>query len=374
MGIRVKDTFKKIIEYIFEEYDIDLINRETIVDRFSINYDSGNEYEGNLYLQWRKNGKIIFGDKISYYIKYSVLEIDDIYYLVIQNFQDKFKLKFLTEVELNLGMFLYLFNEQKYYPMLNLNLEEDDIVEEFDIIDKDYKYHKFDNIKNIFPNIRVFQISPDCPFDLDTKLKESIDRILALILVEKYRNEKRCYFKDDTLSKYEELIMEDIKYFPYENLLASLIESKSSKIFLEIYRIIERLYPYIMIAKLKNEMNISKAQIDVFKLEESLRGINWRHKEEDSINLLFEHLGDLECDKIKQLKESTSKNTSEISEKSSMKLGTWIYRIRNTIVHFSLKDTKNNVDVKLILESDDVINLILSNLMILYKYCFDDED
>lgn len=163
----------------------------------------------------------------------------------------------------------------------------------------------------------------------------------------------------------KKVIMTDMKYFPYDSILASLIDNKPDRVFLEIYRIIEKLYPYAMINEFKEKLlkDNENLNLNVFSLQEGLELIQWKHKEEDSINILFSKDYVQKTEKIENLIKGTTEST--------IRLGTWVYRIRNSIVHLSLKGSTKNIDVKKVLRTDEVLEWIIPMLPEMYLYCFD---
>lgn len=358
-GVRTDKVYKNFIEHILKEYNISIENH----DKFKINYSKYENSKSTEFLLWRDKGDIIKSESISYDFKYSILTLDNIYYLVVENYNDKVDIDFLKEIEFNLGHFIYLYKSKDYYSQINPNLEEEDIIDIIDIIDEEYEFHEFDDIKKLLVDIRVFEISQECPFDFDDKnIDNTIYRIISLILVDKYKSKRFTYLKEDTLDEYVRIIRRDLNYFPYDNIMQSLLENKPSKVFLEIYRVIERLYPYIMVKKFKESMGRREINEDIFSIYNALKSINWSHNEEDSIIELFDSIS-LEPDEhIKELMKSTGCE--------DMNIGKWIYRIRNMIVHLSLEKTSKDIDVSSILKTDLLIGYIMKSLDKIYVYCF----
>lgn len=361
MGIDGRTAFKNIISYLVESYNVTIEN----VNKFSISYEN-DEDRFQLFKEWRKHGEIIAGENISYEIKYNFLSFQENNYLVLENYNSNFNINFLEEVELNLGMFIFLFKDKRFYPKLNESITQDEVIDLLDIVDEEYKFHDFNTIKKLFSIIRVFKISEDCPFYFDKEnIENSINRVLSLIFVYGHRQRKFSYLQNTTLDAYEKVIMTEINYFPYESILASLIDNKPTKVFLEIYRIIEKLYPYVMINELKEKLQQENEnfKLDVFLLQESLNIIQWKHKEEDAIVKLFSKNYVRKTDEIVSLINETSEN--------DLKLGTWVYRIRNSIVHLSLKRNTKDIDVKKVLKTDEILEWIIPILPDMYLDCFD---
>ena len=361
MGIRSDDLKKNIISYLVESHNVTIEN----INKFNIrdeNYTDSFE----IFKHWIRNGKIICGESISYDIKYSLLSLEEKNYLVLENYNSNLNVKFLEEVELNFGMFIFLFKEKRFFPQLNESITRDEVIDSLDIIDEEYRFHDFNIIKTLFSPIRVFKISDDCPFYFyEENIDDSINRVLSLIFVYEHRQRKFNYLQDNTLDSYEKVILTDIKHFPYESILASLIDNKPNRVFLEIYRIIEKLYPYAMINEFKEKIlkDNEKLNLDVFLLQEGLKSIQWKHKEEESINRLFSRDYVRKTEKIENLIKETSDNDAN--------LGTWVYRIRNSIVHLSLKGSTKDIDVKKVLRTDEVLEWIIPMLPNMYLYCFD---
>jgi len=361
MGINGRDAVKNIISYLVESYNLTIEN----IDKFSISYENDvDNFE--MFKQWRKSGEIIAGQSISYEIKYSLLSFEEKKYLILENYNSNLNMNFLEEVELNLGMFIFLFKDKNFFPKLNDSITQDEVVDLLDIIDEEYKFHDFNIINKLFSPIRVFKISEECPFYFDEEnMEDSINRVLSLIFVYEHRQRKFSYLHHNTLDAYEKVIMTDINHFPYESILASLIDNKSTRVFLEIYRIIEKLYPYAMINEFKEKLlkDNENLNLDVFSLQEGLKLIQWKHKEEDAINILFSKDYVQKTEKIVNIMNETSEN--------DVKLGTWVYRIRNSIVHLSLKGSTKDIDVKKVLRTDEVLEWIIQMLPNMYLYCLD---
>lgn len=361
MGIRSDDLKKSIILYLVESHNVTIEN----INKFDIRDEIYND-SFEIFKNWIRNGEIICGESINYDIKYSLLYLEETNYLILQNYNSNLNVKFLEEVELNYGMFIFLFKDKSFFPKLNDSITQDEVIDLLDIIDEKYKFHDFNIIKNLFSPIRAFKISEDCPFYFDEEnIENSINRVLSLIFVYEHRQRKFSYLQDNTLDAYEKVIMTDINHFPYESILSSLINNKSTKVFLEVYRIIENLYPYVMINEFKEKLQQENENfnLDVFSLEEGLNLIQWKHKEEDSINKLFSKEYVQKTEKIVNLIKETSEN--------GINLGTWVYRIRNSIVHLSLKGSNKDIDVKKVLRTDEVLEWIIPMLPNMYLYCFD---
>ena len=71
--------------------------------------------------------------------------------------------------------------------------------------------------------------------------------------------------------------------------------------------------------------------------------------------------------------QKTEKIVNLIKETSEngINLGTWVYRIRNSIVHLSLKGSNKDIDVKKVLRTDEVLEWIIPMLPNMYLHCFD---
>lgn len=360
MSVNYQQTKQDLINYLVKEYiEVSIKN----IDRFKISYDDNSLIEKSK--EWCKNSKVIKCIRLTFDISIYLITFNEDYYLLTQNFQYTEVKGLINYEDFNLGMLLLLFEKEKFYLKVDKQFTSREVEDRIDIIDEEYTNHDFDEIKRFFGKVYVYKILDDCPLSFeDEHLEESVDRILSLILIENYKNNSNIFFSTDTLEKYKQVILEDSVYFPYNNILMSLMQNNEKTIFLELYKVIEKLYPYTFMHLLKSTINeqlkdTATINFDLFKLQKAVSKISWKHKEEDAINKIFDDLNLEENEKIRLI------TVSDIT-----KLGTWVYRIRNTIVHLSFIKDDKNMDIQAIFKDDNVIEFILPLLHKMYKNYF----
>ncbi|MDB8790428.1 hypothetical protein PN398_06825 [Romboutsia sp. 1001216sp1] len=373
MAISLNDVYKNFREYIVNNlnYELDetfkLQNKEEMCDDDKISFN------------WFKDIKIYKSEYTSFNEKVILfnynpnkipegMEINNGSYILFSSYENKnFRGNvsgFAKEVDLDLGMFIHLFSKLEYAPLVNLDLPQD-IIE--DILDAEI--HTFDRVKKLFSNITVFKV--DSKYLNDKYEVEGysdwIYRFLGILKCEnKIENiKKELYFSKDCIEEYINVFSEDIKYFPYENLYLSLNHNSPKHIFLDVYRIIEKLYPIIFCAKIKREMSI--AGISLFDVHKKLKSeLNWNHKESEAIRELFLYAKDIGIENISILDDFKESLDSQYKD---MRLDNWVYQIRNTSVHLSFDDEKN-IDIDKCLKDDVVIKNLIPIISNLYKSIF----
>lgn len=373
MAMSINDVYKNFREYIVNNlnYELDetfkLQNKENMCEDDKISF------------KWFKDIKIYKSEYTSFNEKVILfnynpnkipegMEMNNGSYILFSSYENKNFIGnvsgFAKEVDLDLGMFIQLFSKLEYAPLINLDLSQD-IIE--DILDAEI--YTFDRVKKLFSNITVFKV--DNKYLNDKYEVEGysdwIYRFLGILKCEnKIANiKKELYFSKECIEEYINVFAEDIKYFPYENLYLSLNHNSPKHIFLDVYRIIEKLYPIIFCVKIKREMNITG--ISVFDVHKKLKsGLNWNHKEADAIRELFLYAKDIDIENISIL-EGFKKSLD--SQYKDMRLDNWVYQIRNTSVHLSFDDEKK-IDIDKCLKEDVVIKNLIPIISNLYKTIF----
>lgn len=379
MSIRYEDVKNNLINYMLEEYDLKNISN---VEKFNVSHIDKEQKE--IAIEWLKHGKIIRYINLTIDVGIYLMKFKEEYYFITQNFTCACVENLLDYEEFNVGMLLLTFDKKEYYLKLDKRYSSEELEEKIDIMSQEnYESHDFNDIEKFFGEICAYKILEDCPFVFNNEeennqsnkedvQKNSIDRILALMIVEKLKVNNNSFFSIQTLEEYERLIWRDVEYFPYSNILWSLLHNKETNIFLELYRIVEKLYPYAYMYRLKDDLGkFIKGEgclnIDLFELKNKVQDINWKHKEEDAINRIFEDLRIEPNEEIKQLIKE--------SGKEGIKCASWVYKIRNAIVHLSFTFAKSDRDLDsstlpIIFEKDIIIHWILPKLTDMYNYYF----
>lgn len=282
----------------------------------------------------------------------------------IYNIQD-----FIEEVDFNLGILLAMFLDEDYFPNIKFNLDmEYDVLNILDLDGEEYSYHEFKEIKKLFNNIKIFKIREEY-LNSNNKI-DNIEqfkfRVLGSLKCEKKLNmrTKDYYFSQETLIKYKEIFKSDINNFPYDNLYFSLSHNSPKYIFLEIYRMFEKIYPIVHCKELKKELNLEKK--DLFEIKDLLnRKLGWRHDEKKSINIIFEYSEQIG---LQQYVNELESYKVENGQNKNQKLGTWIYEIRNELVH--LRFGESTIQTEKLLKDDRIIKNLISIIFKVYQYLF----
>lgn len=373
MSSTVKKVYNNFREYINKNlnYNLDsnfkIQNQETLCEDDRISFD------------WLKNIKVYnceytsFNEKVVLF-KYLTTDSDEDKrrsigsYILFSSYENK-HLKgniqgFAKEVDLDLGMFIHMFSKVEYAPLINLDLSRD-IIE--DVLEAEI--YTFNQIKKLFSNIIVFKIDNKY-INGEYEVEGYSDWIYRFLGILKCRNKienikKEIYFSEECIEEYIKVFSEDIKYFPYENLYLSLNHNSPKHIFLDLYRIIEKLYPIIFCVKLKKDMNI--LGIELFDIHKKLKTqLNWNHKEADAIKEIFIYAETIVADNVANI--NILKESIDLKYKD-MKIDNWIYQIRNTCVHLSFNDEKK-IDVHRCLNNDILIKNLIPIVSELYKNLF----
>ena len=339
-GIFFKGYIKNTEEKEVEKESIDWLNNMEI-------YSSENTFSGDKILLARYIGKTTNDPKNGSYIIY--LNEDNIY-LDMASLKEFVYREY--EDNINLGIFLAMFKGNEWYPLINRKINDEFEIE--NILNIEYSEeivnHDYSEIRKLFSNMYLFKVeeknlnldrSADNSYLKILNKEEFIYKFLGIIKckdkIEKIISE--TYFSEKCINEYLKLFEDDIKYLPYENLYLSLCHNSPKFIFLEIYRMIEKLYPIIFTYKFKKEFNLDDRELlEINDIMENKYNI--RHKEEESIEVLLEfgrtnHNIERMINNLNQYKKKVD------SLNSTLALHRWIYKIRNTSVHLSFSREKN---------------------------------
>ena len=386
---KIRENLKKFLEDSFsgvtlsKKFDID---NNVFPKEYTKNEEEKEEEE--TCVNWLKNIEIYFcentfsGEKIllAKYLddcdgkskgSYIIYISEDDIYLNTSNLQ-----KFVEkdyEDNINLGVFLSLFNKPKYYPLINRKINRFEIEDILNIeYNNEINNHDYNQIKKLFYKTYLFKIKEENielnNLEVDNK-EEFIYKFLGVLKcknkIENIANE--TYFNKDCIEAYLNLFQDDIKYLPYENLYLSLCHNSPKFIFLEIYRMIEKLYPIIFTYNMKIEFQLNNKEL--LELNDIMeKRYNIRHTEAESIAAIFEFgKNNKKINKSIQKLEQYKKSI----DNSNLALHDWIYQIRNTSVHLSFNKRRNNdLDIKTILNNSTVITNLVSIVGELYRVLF----
>lgn len=279
-----------------------------------------------------------------------------------------------VEREIDLGIFLYMFYQKENAPLINRLISKESIEDILDIKYSDYEAnHDYNEILKLFVPMFMFKINDEYLNlnDGDDKyrvinIEQFKYRFLGLINCnDKLENINReVYFTEECIEEYLKVFKQEVNNFPYENLYFSLCHNSPKFIFLEVYRMIEKLYPIIFYYHFKKDFGVNN--ITILEMQQKMQGkLKIRHREKDAIFYLFEY-----CQENKKIQPYINniniyKNYIDKSNKD-ITIDKWIYKIRNTAVHLSF-DNKKDVDINKILREDNIVKILIPMVVELYN-------
>ncbi|MGK7920937.1 MAG: hypothetical protein AB4080_13115 [Trichodesmium sp.] len=311
-----KYIFRELANFV-EESQIDLV-----IDRQKQRYiQTDDEDKG-----WLQKLKII---NHKYHIlpnfQTASFEYKGNYYFVAIGLQEYIKTnqdeEILQILELNAGIVTALLFELKI--SIDKKVDPYNIIEEIFYPSEDKRIpYNFSTVKDFFEPICVYKIPENSPFL--SLYNINITRISGFYVI-KNTQLVLLKFSSNTLDEFEKLFFEGSKNIPYENLLLSLVSVSWKYSFLDIYRCIERLFPISELEELHQKLNIQYSLLNFADNIESY--IGWKPKENEALNKLINNSPDRAIQILRQVK-------ADIEGTKEGKLGDFIYKIRNSIVHF----------------------------------------
>jgi len=186
-------------------------------------------------------------------------------------------------------------------------------------LDPDYKGHDFNDLVRYIQPINFYRIPENSVLE-----SQGLKRILSYIYS---NNPDRLInkFNNGVLSTFADLALIGSNNISFELVLSSLLSTSFKHTFLELYRLVERIFP---VSYLKDFYEVSKSNLSFIEFSSSLESITgWRPKEDEALNKIFE------------LTEASTKfyfdtffNSSD--EFKSQVRYMFYYKLRNSIVHF----------------------------------------
>lgn len=281
--------------------------------------------------QWLKKLKITNQQSILPYFRTATFEFDHKNYFVAIGWEHKLEIEqeIIEEIELNGGMLTALLFELKvsvkqtadayqiaqdiFYPP-----ENEEIIK-----------YEFSQINHFFEPVFVYQINDECPF---IKVKSDVIQIATVNLSAFYIIQQRqiisLKFREETLFVFERLFIESVEMMQldtFENLLFSLVSVSWKHSFLDVYRCIERLFSISFWQGFYQNLGIKDSLLNFSANIEKYT--KWRPNEKEAINKLIDKSPEDATNILKEIKNDLDGNLEG-------DLGEFIYKIRNSIVHF----------------------------------------
>lgn len=227
--------------------------------------------------------------------------------------------------------FMHMVHYMKGYYRISNGIGVYEIVEKLGLedreLEKGYIGHDINEIMDLFIPLRLYKVE-----------SESI-----LLMADRWYLICALLFKCQSLQS--RLIDDELKQLAYsafekgkcslENIYLSLTSSHHKYMFVEIYRCLEALYYLPWMLLLKNSSGIKH---DAFSLAKMVsKSIEWKEKEQNSINKLFNLLSDDTFNYLNlnplSFYDFDIAQGGVVSSASKMKVSEIIYKIRNQSVH-----------------------------------------
>lgn len=198
----------------------------------------------------------------------------------------------------------------------------------FQHLDPSYKGHDFRDILRYLMPINFYSFPKKSVLN-----KQELKRALCYIYS---KNSDRLINKFDNhvLDTFSELSLIGSNNLSFELVLSSLLSTSFKHTFLELYRLVERLFP---VSYLKDFHEVTKSELSFIEFSSNLESItNWRPKEDEALNKIFESTEN----STKAYFETFFNSSTELQGIQQYK---FFYKLRNSIVHF--RTSHNNIEL-----------------------------
>lgn len=271
---------------------------------------------------WIKNAEILDILHVTPNVRLVEIELEDVkYFAVIGATLDSssFDNSVMEEIELNAGFLTLLVS----LGSLKLDKKANHLEFYNDILfqhkDINYKGHDFNDLLPFLEQVHLFS-APQYSAIRQNKISR-----MACYVFAKNSTQLVLDFDENVTDIISELAIVGSENISYKIMLGCLFSTTYKHAFLELYRIIERLFP---INYLKEFHSISGTNLTFLKFTSELEKItSWKPKEDEAIEKIFE-----------STKPTTKKYFEDFhnssAELQSLKDSKFFYNLRNSIVHF----------------------------------------
>lgn len=234
----------------------------------------------------------------------------------------------IQEDSLNAGILTVLLSK-KLVP-LDSNIDFLEFYNEimFQHLDSDYKGHDFNDFVRYIQPINFYSL-PDNSVLNNQGLKRTLSYIYA-------KNPDRLInnFDNIVLSTYAELSLIGSNNISFGLVLSSLLSTSFKHTFLELYRLVERIFP---VSYLKDFHEVSKSNLSFIEFSSNLESItSWRPKEDEALSKIFETTASSTKLYFDTFFDSSTEFQTQVRYK-------FFYKLRNSIVHF--RTSHDNIDL-----------------------------
>ena len=289
----------------------------TLMDLHRARWIATNEIEK----KWLEELNVTKCERLSSKLKAATIQFDDNNYFAVVGAESETQTDYvLKPLEINAGIFTALVEVLEIPVRRSTSPLEiiETVLPQFQGC-PDYSGHDLATIIGLFDPIEIFEIDPNSPI--------MPDDLMRLCCFWSVSNKERIIlpFSKATFEVVDRLLANGASSLPFANLVSSLHSAHWQHAFLEAYRCIERLFAFQIFEQLHRELAVS---LPLLKFAERLETVTgWRPKEEDAIKELFGFLPSTAQLLIEGVKNQVTGNSTEQTHR-------WIYKLRNSIVHF----------------------------------------
>lgn len=298
--------------------------RNQLLDQENINSVDGKRYikTKDDEKHWLKELKILESKQILPNLTSVMLKLDeDLFFCLIGEkfISDNFDFSIIEEQNTNAGLVTLLISKNLLRINSNINFIDfdDKIMHQHE--DKDYSGHDYADFLEYLNPIYLYKILNNSQL-----YNQGLNRVLAYIYT-KNPNNLILKFDDNVLNKISEIALIGSPKISYNLVISCLLSTNFRHSFLELYRLVERLFSISYLKELYIQVDTKISFLQFSAHLEDITG--WRPKEEEALKKIFS-----------LTKPSTLTYFDEFLctsiELSSQQIHSYFYKLRNSIVHF----------------------------------------
>lgn len=190
-----------------------------------------------------------------------------------------------------------------------------------------YEGHDFNDLLKYLQPINFYSFPKNSVLN-----KQELKRVLCYIYS---RNTNRLInkFNTNVLNTYSELALMGSNNLSFGLVLSSLLSTSFKHTFLELYRLVERIFP---LGYLKEFHQLTKSELSFIEFSSNLENItSWRPKEDEALSKIF--------DSTENSTKSYFDSFFDSLDNSQVSHYKYFYKLRNSIVHF--RTSHNNIEL-----------------------------
>lgn len=297
---------------------IDQLKEENIILSSAKRYIATNDDEKN----WLQKAKIVNSINILPNVRALLLEFESEFFFILigVNVQStNIDNLILEDYPINAGLITLLLSERLIMLNTSINFSEfsNDIM--FQYKDVSYKGNDYEELLRFLDSVQIFKLPENSILN-----NEDICRILLYV----YSNNPKLLilkFQPTVLNTISEISLAGSDQISFDVMFLSLLSTNFKHVFLELYRLVERLFP---INYLKDFHIKVDTRLSFLEFTSELENItSWRPREEDAIEKIFS----TSSNSIKFFYKDFFDSSASLQMQSDYK---YFYKLRNSIVHF----------------------------------------